>query len=100
MAKSTADKESVSFLEPQPDLTIPEIEDEDYRILVGSRIRKVRRSRGLKIATVAAAVKAEKSVFSRWETGDLMINVVQLRKVAQAIGADVGELLEASNDDE
>ncbi len=60
---------------------------------IGERIRHARESRSLRVATVAERMECDESEVRRWELGYIEPKATTIRKLADAIGCDVGELL-------
>src|SRR4028119_206182 len=65
---------------------------------LGPAIRRVRRERGLTQEELAGEVGASVAHLSRLESGARQPSLEGLRRVAVALGVEVGELLEASEE--
>lgn len=60
---------------------------------VGSRIRFLRKAKGLTLDSFAALVHKSKSIISKYERGDVTIDIVALQEIADALGVSPSSLL-------
>ncbi len=62
---------------------------------VGSRLRELRRARGLRLKDVAARARCSESMLSKIENGVVSPSVNTLHRVARALGTTIGDLFAA-----
>ncbi|SFL04731.1 helix-turn-helix transcriptional regulator [Streptomyces pini] len=60
----------------------------------GASIRELRHSRGMTQEEFAAAVGTSRFMVNRWEAGVHRPNLESLKKIAQATGKPLGEIVE------
>lgn len=59
---------------------------------IGMRIRSLRRSQGLTLQQLADRIHKSRATLSKYETGDIILDVQTLYDLAQALGVDVSRL--------
>lgn len=64
----------------------------DYSI-IGSRIKTIRKKKRITQATLAEALEVSVSTISRFERGDLKINLPRLNQISEILGVKEGEIL-------
>ena len=72
-----------------------EIDKNDLRERIGTRLRKIRLRRGMTLAAVATATGIGASHLSRVESGQASTDIAQLLKLARVYDVKVEELLNA-----
>ena len=63
-------------------------------IMVGEKIQKIRKQKGLTQAQLADSINKNPNLLSRWERGEVKINAENLEKIAQALDVPISELYE------
>jgi transcriptional regulator with XRE-family HTH domain len=71
-----------------------QITPEEFRRLLGKRIKELREMRGSNQVTFTAAIGWPQSRLSRIETGQADVTVFRLRQLAEALGTTITKLLE------
>ena len=61
---------------------------------IGQRIRLYRKSNGLTLEELAARIHKSKSSVSKYESGDIAVDVETLVEIANALGIDLWQLLD------
>jgi putative transcriptional regulator len=67
--------------------------DEDLLKRIGENIVRIRQSRGLKQIDLAAKLEMEDSSLRRIEKGRVNSTILMLRKISDALGVDLVQLL-------
>ncbi len=62
---------------------------------LGQRIREIRKSRRLTLEELGHAVNKSKATLSKYETGDIVMDVERLHEIARVLGVPVFSLLDA-----
>lgn len=68
-----------------------------YAQQIGARIAFLRRLKGLTLAELAERVNKHKSTISKYESGQIIIDIESLKEVADALGVDVAQIVEMPN---
>lgn len=68
--------------------------NDDIRIEVGKRIRHFRKSRGYTLDSFSALLHKSKSILSKYERGDVTVDIVTLQEIAEALQIPMTVLLE------
>lgn len=82
-----------SLMVPRISRAVPRL-----RRLLGGRVQRVRRARGLSVATLAGAAGVSVRFLSRFEEGHAAISIDTLHRVAEALGVPVSLLLQLDLD--
>ena len=69
-------------------------------IHVGQRIRLYRKMKGLTIETFAGMIRKSKATVSKYENGDIAIDIETLFVIAQALEVSVNQLIDYANETE
>lgn len=64
-----------------------------YLIEMGKKIREIRRAKGIPIQKAAAMADTYKSCLSDIETGKMNVKIIQLKKLADLLEVDVKDFL-------
>lgn len=64
-----------------------------YPTLVGKVIAELRESKGLKQSDIASALQISQPSYSRLEAGGSVLNMSQLRVIANAVGTDPSSII-------
>ncbi len=67
--------------------------DAEYLVLLGKRIKSVRKEKGIKQVDLAYSCDIEKQSMNRLEAGKTNPSILLLRKIAEILGISVSELL-------
>jgi transcriptional regulator with XRE-family HTH domain len=67
--------------------------EKQFLILMGRKIKKTRKARGLIQEQIAAMTKSEKANLSRIESGKTNSTVMTLKKIAEAMQVPVSDLI-------
>jgi transcriptional regulator with XRE-family HTH domain len=65
----------------------------EYLIAIGKKIREIRRAKGIPIQKAAAMADTYKSSLSDIETGKMNVKILQLKKLADVLGVDVKDFM-------
>ena len=65
----------------------------EYLISIGKKIREIRRAKGIPIQKAAAMADTYKSSLSDIETGKMNVKIIQLKKLADLLEVDVKDFL-------
>lgn len=65
----------------------------DYLMELGNILRNVRKIRGLTIQQLADKIHKSKSTLSKYERGEIAIDILTINEIAQALNMSVDELL-------
>ncbi len=85
----------VPNLAPAPPVTMRGVAGDDSpAVTIGSRIRTLRRARGLTQDTLAVSTGVSRSAVAQWETGRAGQMSGKLRRIAEALGVSVSMLKE------
>lgn len=68
-----------------------------YAQQIGARIAFLRRLKGLTLAELAERVNKHKSTISKYESGQIIIDIESLKEEADALGVDVAQIVEMPN---
>lgn len=60
---------------------------------VGTRLRKIRRSRGISQEALALAADMDRSFVSGLERGEFNVSLLALAKLAKVLGVPIGQLI-------
>ena len=71
----------------------------EISIHVGQRIRLYRKMKGLTIETFAGMIQKSKATVSKYENGDISIDIETLFVIAQALEISVNQLVDYSSED-
>ena len=66
----------------------------DIRKYVGKRIRYLRKQKHMTSQMLAERIGKSRSVISKYESGDITIDIVTLEKIARVLGCDLNRLIE------
>lgn len=69
------------------------MDEQQFLIKIGERIRMIRTQKGIKQQDLAAKCNFEKSNMSRIEAGRSNITILNLLKISQALDVDLTDLL-------
>ena len=72
----------------------------EISIHVGQRIRLYRKMKGLTIETFAGMIHKSKATVSKYENGDISIDIETLFVIAQALEVAVNQLIDYTNEEE
>lgn len=72
------------------------MKEKAYLKKLGNNIRKIRRQKGISQIEVADQFDADSPVISRLESGNTNPTIITLKKVADALGVEVAELVSFS----
>lgn len=72
----------------------------EISIHVGQRIRLYRKMKGLTIEIFAGMIHKSKATVSKYENGDISIDIETLFVIAEALGITVNQLIDYTNEDE
>jgi len=64
-----------------------------YLIEIGKKIREIRRAKGIPIQKAAAMTDTYKSSLSEIENGKMNVKIIQLKKLADLLEVDVKDFL-------
>lgn len=80
---------------PQPDVTQARAAPDDTAFLgaLGRRVREIRERRGMARKVLARDADVSERYLAQLETGEGNVSIVLLRRIATALGASLGELL-------
>ena len=73
------------------------MQDEDFLKLIGGNIARLRKEKGLSQKDLGHIIDMEKSNLSAIENGRQNPTVLTLKKIAEAIGCEVFELIQISS---
>ncbi len=68
------------------------MENEEFLVSLGSRIKQIRREKKISQVNLAAKCDFEKASMSRIESGKTNSTILTLRKISKALEVDVSEL--------
>lgn len=68
-----------------------------YPSLVGKLLAQRREQIGIKQGELAAALGMSQSAYSRWESGESVLNLAQLRNVCAQLGVAPAQVLQAAD---
>ncbi|MBF4692266.1 helix-turn-helix domain-containing protein [Fusibacter ferrireducens] len=69
----------------------------DYLIELGAILRNARKFRGLTIQQLADKIQKSKSTLSKYERGEIAIDILTINDISQALKISIDELLPSSN---
>ena len=72
----------------------------EISIHVGQKIRLYRKMKGLTIETFAGMIHKSKATVSKYENGDISIDIETLFQIAQALEISINQLVDYSNENE
>lgn len=86
---------------PQPDVTQARAAPDDTAFLgaLGRRVREIRERRGMARKVLARDADVSERYLAQLETGEGNVSIVLLRRIAAALGASLGELLNEETQD-
>jgi len=67
--------------------------ENEFLVQLGQRIKKIRSEKNMTQLKLAAICDFEKASMSRIESGQTNTTILTLKKISQALGVDVHELL-------
>ncbi len=68
--------------------------DKDFLKKIGENIIRIRQAKGLKQIDLASRLEMEDSSLRRIEKGRVNSTIVMLKKISDALGVELGQLLE------
>jgi len=80
--------------EPRPSGDGAELSDEDHRVQLGQRIRRLRSARHLSLTALAKHVGSSTSFLSQLERGTTSASISTLRRLSAGLGVTLAELFD------
>ena len=65
----------------------------EYLMELGSILRKVRKLRGLTIQQLADKIQKSKSTLSKYERGEISIDILTIKEISRVLNISIDELL-------
>ena len=70
----------------------------EYLMELGSILRKVRKLRGLTIQQLADKIQKSKSTLSKYERGEISIDILTIKEISRVLNISIDELLPGTAD--